>query len=625
MFQSTRLVSLLIVVVVVFAFCTTAEAEIPQYISYQGKVTDSGGTPVPDGSYTMRFRIYNAASGGSLLWDSSNQSVTVSQGVANVLLGESPQPTLALDFSVDYWLLVTFQGVDQSPRVRLTSAGYSYMASGLVPGTEVLGSVGSGTAAAIKGTNTSTTGYGIVGVATATTGNVFGGSFQSYSTSGSGIFALASASSGNTNGVYGQSLSTSGRGVYGSAWAYSGVNYGVYGTTNSPSGYAGYFDGNTRVTGNLTVDGTLTGSGIGDITAVNAGTGLDGGGTSGNVTLNLEVPLALTASNSNPIIDVTNNGTGHGLEGNTYSTSGRGVLGTAWASSGYTSGVQGSTMSTLGYGIRGIAEATTGSNYGGYFESKSTGGTGVYGTATPTSSADRIGVHGACMPADYYGIGVKGEAYYEGVLGVCNASGSAGGSYYGSRGEAIVAGATGTAYGVYGHASGAGTHYGVYYSGGIGGSGAMKNTVRTEEVPVVLYGHLTTENWFEDFGSGTIRGGQAVVPLADDYLQTVSISVDNPMKVFITPNARIGEWWVEDGFDRFTVFAPDAPDGATFDYRIVAKRPGYESARLEAAPDAYADRFLYPDISDVPVAHQTEWLKADAVRSESVANPSEDR
>ena len=44
------------VAVLILGMCTMSVAEIPQMISYQGKVTDSGGTPVADGSYTMRFR-----------------------------------------------------------------------------------------------------------------------------------------------------------------------------------------------------------------------------------------------------------------------------------------------------------------------------------------------------------------------------------------------------------------------------------------------------------------------------------------------------------------------------------------------------------------------------------------
>jgi hypothetical protein len=238
----------------------------------------------------------------------------------------------------------------------------------------------------------------------------------------------------------------------------------------------------------------------------------------------------------------------------------------------------------------------------------------VYGEVSPTSVADRIGVHGVCEPGDYYGIGVRGEGYYQGINGICDTDGSDGGYYYGVKGSALIDGTTGFAYGVYGVATGAGTHYGVYYSGGIGGSSAMKNIVKTEEGPVELYGQVSTENWFEDFGAGEIEAGRAVVPLAEDFLRTVSISKENPIKVFVTPKADLGRWWVVDGQDQFTLFAPDAPDEAMFDYRVVAKRPGHETARLERAPHAYTDRYLYPDISEVPITHQREWLKADSIR-----------
>ena len=91
-----------------FLIVMSANAEIPKMISYQGRITDSGGTPVPDGSYDMRFRIFDAATGGTVQWNSGVFSVDISGGVFNVLLGESPQPAVDLDFDENitsrYWL-----------------------------------------------------------------------------------------------------------------------------------------------------------------------------------------------------------------------------------------------------------------------------------------------------------------------------------------------------------------------------------------------------------------------------------------------------------------------------------------------------------------------------------------
>jgi hypothetical protein len=177
------------------------QAEIPHLINYQGKVTDASGTPVADGAYTMRFRIYDASSGGTLQWDSGDRSITVSGGVFSVLLGESPQPALTLAFDEDLWLAVRFNGVDQSPRVRLTAVAYAYMASGLVPGTEVEGAVAGGSGLTVRNTDTGTNSHGVTGL--------------TYALHGRGVEGFSEATSGQGSGVWGRSLSSGWRGVYG--------------------------------------------------------------------------------------------------------------------------------------------------------------------------------------------------------------------------------------------------------------------------------------------------------------------------------------------------------------------------------------------------------------------------
>jgi len=199
-------------------------SEIPQVISYQGKVTDASGNPVTDGNYVMRFLIYDAETVGTELWNSGARVIAVQGGVFSVVLGSSPQPVIGLAFDEDYWLEVRIAGDIQSPRVRMGSVGYAYMASGLVPGTSVVGAVDGSTA--FRATNTSASGNGIEGSVSASTGATYGVVGYNLSESGVGVFGYAMATIGEAKGVSGSSASTAGVGVYGWAIASTGTTYG---------------------------------------------------------------------------------------------------------------------------------------------------------------------------------------------------------------------------------------------------------------------------------------------------------------------------------------------------------------------------------------------------------------
>jgi len=104
-------------------------AGIPKLINYQGMLTQSDGkTPVTNANYPILFSIYNISSGGSSLW-SHTYNVAVTNGLFNVILGDSGAP-INLSFDVDYWLELKV-GADPplSPRIKLTSVGYAYRAS----------------------------------------------------------------------------------------------------------------------------------------------------------------------------------------------------------------------------------------------------------------------------------------------------------------------------------------------------------------------------------------------------------------------------------------------------------------------------------------------------------------
>src|SRR3989339_399262 len=97
---------------------------IPQTFSVHGKLENNAGSPL-EGTYNMSFNIYNAYTGGSSIWNLSNQNVdTDSNGIYNVVL-----TSVNLDFGSQYYLGVTVgNDSEMSPRINLSSSPYAFEA-----------------------------------------------------------------------------------------------------------------------------------------------------------------------------------------------------------------------------------------------------------------------------------------------------------------------------------------------------------------------------------------------------------------------------------------------------------------------------------------------------------------
>jgi len=228
---------------------------------------------------------------------------------------------------------------------------------------------------------------------------------------------------------------------------------------------------------------------------------------------------------------------------------------------------------------------------------------------TTPGSTDRIGLFGSHNVTPYYGIGVYGEGGYRGVQGLGLLIGSTVNTgIYGNAGNGI------TNYGVYGTAF-SGTSYGVYSAGNFTCTGTKAATVKTPSGPKELYSQESPELWFEDFGKAIIQNGTCTVTLAADYAETVTVNAEHPMHAFITPNGNMGNWWIEYSGTSFIVKAPQAANGTAFDYRLVAKRIGYENLRMKKVPSSYTDSFLYPTVDLVPVEYKEDWLKMNTTRA----------
>lgn len=122
-----------------------SSADISKTVNYQGKITTrSNGILLADGTYDMRFRIYDALTEGNLLWTgthttSNGNPISVNEGIFSVLLGSGSGNTLDLDFSTNsYYLEVSIYNTDTtswedfSPRKQIASVPQAYNANSLI-------------------------------------------------------------------------------------------------------------------------------------------------------------------------------------------------------------------------------------------------------------------------------------------------------------------------------------------------------------------------------------------------------------------------------------------------------------------------------------------------------------
>ena len=127
--MKSRVLSVLLIVTALC--CGIAQAQIPRKLNYQGYLTTSSGAPV-NTPQSLTARIYDAASGGNLLFTESHSTVTMSNGIFNILLGSVDVNTNPLDlkFLSQYYLGITVAtDLEMSPRQPLASSPYAIRAA----------------------------------------------------------------------------------------------------------------------------------------------------------------------------------------------------------------------------------------------------------------------------------------------------------------------------------------------------------------------------------------------------------------------------------------------------------------------------------------------------------------
>lgn len=269
----------LAVLLAVLGFCAFfvlpfhADAAINSQINFQGKLTNTDGTNVTNGTYSIVFSIYTVSSGGTAVWTETQPSVTVTDGIFQVSLGSVTALPGSVDFKTNSLYLGVKVGADaeMTPRIRFTAAPYAFNASTADNSTQLGGIASSGYVQLSPGAQ-QTGNINISGNVTAGgtyNGNTFTNSSLAFSAASAASIQSASSQSLNITGNAASTFSTSA----GQLTLQSGSGTISLGTTTtlSSTGNMTFSSGGTMnivsaTTNALTLDSGTTG-------AVNLGNG----------------------------------------------------------------------------------------------------------------------------------------------------------------------------------------------------------------------------------------------------------------------------------------------------------------------------------------------------------------
>jgi hypothetical protein len=117
-------------------FISSASAEVPQQLHYNGYLTNAVGDPVDcpdaiqcDTDHDLTFRIYESPDEGAVLWEESHSGVPLFNGSFTLLLG-SVTPISAETISGSLWLGIKVNDQpEMSPRQKIVSAAFALRAA----------------------------------------------------------------------------------------------------------------------------------------------------------------------------------------------------------------------------------------------------------------------------------------------------------------------------------------------------------------------------------------------------------------------------------------------------------------------------------------------------------------
>ena len=394
---------------------------------------------------------------------------------------------------------------------------------------------GSAPAPAILGSTAGSTAFAIEGQTTGAKGAGVVGLASNTNSSAIAIGTAGVSSAPNGSGVFGQSMDTVGAGM------------GLVGYSGAPSGF-GLYAYETGSSGAGVYGRWQTASTIG---AGSTRIGVWGDSSSGfGVVGSSDIVVGVFGDSSSGIGVLAESRDGPGIVGE----------------SDFAVGAVGRTGNGAA-GLNGIylASSTTGSGFtgvGAWGDTDVSGGIGTLGTADDGNAL----------------FGINGSFNHE-TLYVENDSGFNGGTPLAAR----FAG------------PGSSTYCYIPRDSADNGTGDLICTgTKSAAVPVQgnrmvrLYAVEAADNWFEDAGSGQLANGSVTIAFDQVFAQTINGDMD--YHVFLTPNGECeGLYVTHKGAQGFEVHElHSGKSNIAFDYRIMARRKGFETVRMQDVTEDFA-------------------------------------
>ncbi len=306
-----KLLTVLLGLISFSLFTFSAAAAPPQTMSYQASLKDAAGLPI-DATENITFRIYDALTGGTLLW-TDTQSVTVDDGLLSVELGTLINPLPISSMDMPLWLGVEIASDGEAvPRAALHSVNNAFRA-------EDADSIGGKTLSELQERVNGSCAAGLSIREIAADGTVtceddtdttYSGS--DFATSSQSCMAGQVATGVNSTGIVTCAVDAD--------TTYSGSDFAA----SNQSCSAGQVVTGVSSAGVVTC--AVDANSGGDITTVGIGGGLAGGGSSGAVTIShLDTSSQSSVNNSNGVVvqDITLDTYGHSTAISSYNLDSR--------------------------------------------------------------------------------------------------------------------------------------------------------------------------------------------------------------------------------------------------------------------------------------------------------------